>query len=42
MRHVRGVAHISHTPRPMGVMVNNPKVIGDHGNTGTMFGGTKF
>ena len=34
MRHVRGVAHTSHAPRPMGGMINNPKVIGDHGNTG--------
>ena len=46
MRHVRGVAHISHAPRPMGGMINNPKVIGDNGNSGhssgSVFAGTKF
>ncbi len=34
MRHVRGVAHTSHAPRPMGGMINQTKVIGDNENTG--------
>jgi hypothetical protein len=46
MQHVRGVAHISHAPRPMGGMINQPKVIGDNGNTGhssgSVFAGTKL
>ena len=46
MRYVRGVAHTSHAPRPMGGMINQPKVIGDNGNTGhssgSVFAGTKF
>jgi hypothetical protein len=31
MKHIRGIAHITHTPRPIGI-INNPKVMGDHGN----------
>lgn len=33
MKHnIRGIAHISHIPRPMGAMINNPKPMADHGN----------
>ncbi len=47
MRHVPGEAHTSHATRPMGGMINQPKVIGDNGNTlghssGSVLAGTKF
>ena len=37
MKPIKGIAHISHSPRPMGAMINLPKVIGDHGNGGKKF-----
>jgi len=35
MKKVKGIAHISIAPRPMGAMIHNPKVMGDHEKTGS-------